>query len=263
MFKLVKKISLLLFVLTTISAHAAGISSYQVEIIVFSQLSQQTVDSEHWPQRALQQPNPAYLNLDQDSDGYNVSAPDQLFLTNQYNKISNKQQYTVLMHKGWVIPRATLNNGILLHLFGGKRYDNSVDTQSSIDGSASYSTTALSELDGTVRIKLNRYFNLSFNLMLNEPNSLIKSLSDNDYFASNTAPYISFKLMQTRRMRSNELNYIDHPLLGVLVKILPHKDTPATAAPIPSVNLAPSQPATVINQPDASPKNASALPNAQ
>ena len=39
--------------------------------------------------------------------------------------------------------------------------------------------------------------------------------------AFDSVPLRAAKIEQSRRMRSNELHYIDHPLLGILVRIIP------------------------------------------
>ena len=58
-------------------------------------------------------------------------------------------------------------------------------------------------VDGTICVSIRRYLNVTLNLLFK--NNL-------DYF------YLS----ENRRMRSNELNYIDFPVYGVLIKIVPN-----------------------------------------
>lgn len=55
-----------------------------------------------------------------------------------------------------------------------------------------------SDVYGTVRLSRSRFLHLDLDLLLNDDNG-------------------SYRLINHRRMRSNELNYIDHPLFGVLV----------------------------------------------
>jgi len=59
---------------------------------------------------------------------------------------------------------------------------------------------------------------------------------DNNYFSNYTnitqQPFLAKRvvtLMQKRRMRSNELHYIDHPLMGIIIKMRPY--TPAHLKP--------------------------------
>ncbi|ACJ20157.1 CsiV family protein [Coxiella burnetii] len=59
-------------------------------------------------------------------------------------------------------------------------------------------------VEGTVRVSVQRYLNVALNLVF-----------------KNNSNY--FYLSQNRRMRSNELNYVDFLLYGVLIKIVPVK----------------------------------------
>lgn len=67
-------------------------------------------------------------------------------------------------------------------------------------------------LSGTVSLALSRYLHLTADLRLTETDS-----------------GISMTLRETRRMRSGELHYLDHPRFGVLARITPY-ETPAAAA---------------------------------
>ena len=59
-----------------------------------------------------------------------------------------------------------------------------------------------SDVYGTVRLSRSRFLHLDLDLLLSDDNG-------------------SYRLTNHRRMRSNELNYIDHPLFGVLVIATP------------------------------------------
>ena len=59
-----------------------------------------------------------------------------------------------------------------------------------------------SDVYGTVRLSRSRFLHLDLDLLLSDDNG-------------------SYRLINHRRMRSNELNYIDHPLFGVLVIATP------------------------------------------
>ncbi|WP_020210388.1 CsiV family protein [Gilvimarinus chinensis] len=68
------------------------------------------------------------------------------------------------------------------------------------------------------------------------------------------APYLPahiVKLEQQRRMRSNELHYVDHPRLGLLVKITPYK-RPAKTEPLAGNALAVGASESTTLQPVAS-----------
>jgi hypothetical protein len=51
--------------------------------------------------------------------------------------------------------------------------------------------------------------------------SIIPSSSSSPLTTINRIPLRAAKVSQSRRMRSNELHYIDHPMLGILVRVTP------------------------------------------
>lgn len=72
-------------------------------------------------------------------------------------------------------------------------------------------------------------FNLNFNATSPAGNSAL----DNEWSSLTSRPFLVkhiTTLNQKRRMRSNELHYIDHPRMGILIKIIPY--TPAHLQPI-------------------------------
>jgi hypothetical protein len=58
----------------------------------------------------------------------------------------------------------------------------------------------------------------------NNNDNIIPSNSSSPLTAINEIPLRAARINKSRRMRSNELHYIDHPLLGILVKVTPLAD---------------------------------------
>ncbi|MCH9744717.1 MAG: peptidoglycan binding protein CsiV [Gammaproteobacteria bacterium] len=208
----------------------AAPKSYQVAVIVFSQITTNALDSEQWPRIIPQQIPSQYTEMDTDASHYIPPANDDFTLSNELQSITKNPQYTILLQKEWLIPVKQFSNDVILHLYGGQAFDDSgKKLQVVTDESNPFLSASLWELNGTLNINMRRYFNLSFNLILAEPSNTIDQLSNNGYFKNNSDSYVYFKLNQTRRMRSNELNYIGHPLYGVLVKIMPSQEMPQQA----------------------------------
>lgn len=74
-------------------------------------------------------------------------------------------------------------------------------------------------LDGSFTVSIGRYLHVWIDLMYREPIA-ISPESNREYREFILAPY---RISMHRRMRSNELHYIDHPLVGMLVKITRHE----------------------------------------
>lgn len=77
-------------------------------------------------------------------------------------------------------------------------------------------------LDGTVTVGLQRYLYLALDLVF-QPGDL-PPLADG-------TPMPPFRLTETRRVRSKELHYFDHPLFGVIVLITPRPAPPELVDP--------------------------------
>jgi len=97
-------------------------------------------------------------------------------------------------------------------------------------------------LDGTVRLHRARYLHLRADLVYYRPASGAlgprrpsdgepggraadtgAASLDADYLPRETAVPTLFRLTQSRRMRSGELHYLDHPLFGLLVQVRPYE----------------------------------------
>lgn len=145
---------------------------YQVEMLIFSHLTSQHLDEEQWP----------LVN----SSDFNFSnaqpihpLPSSKFVLNREQADLNKNSaYQALLHVAW---RQQIVNGRRARA----RWIKGKDVQ------------------GTVRISVQRYFDVSLNLLFNKEG------------------VGCFYLSQNRRMRNNELDYIDFPSYGVLIKIVP------------------------------------------
>ncbi len=92
------------------------------------------------------------------------------------------------------------------------------------------------DLEGTIRISVNRYLHIELDLLRRiKPTDLPLPYEHafEDGFIQQSQTYNSYRMQAHRRMRSGELHYIDHPLMGVLIKITPYElPKPIPAAPI-------------------------------
>jgi hypothetical protein len=91
-------------------------------------------------------------------------------------------------------------------------------------------------LEGTVRLSVSRYLHLDVDLLLNR---LAPAATD----MSPGIGYQGFRLKGHRRMRSGELHYIDHPVIGVLALVRPFRAAPATSQEPEDTTAAASPPA--------------------
>src|SRR3990167_1652194 len=156
---------------------------YQVEVIVFSHVTAQALNSEQWP-TATSPPFPmryaAYPTV-----------PRQTFqLQYEEKRLRHQPGFAVLLHQAWRQPiMSHRTSGV--HLLGDS-------------------------IDGTIAITLQHYFDVDLHLTLALPRGQLALLTGNNYFDRAIGSMVYFPMFQSRRMRSHQLNYIDFPLAGAL-----------------------------------------------
>ncbi len=182
---------------------------YHVEIISFSQYKSPQ-DKENWSR-------PASTDMLQETDLNAAPLPASLVnpqtraldkkdfkLTAEAYSISRKRGYTIHSHQAWAIP------GMEKDVAGWLILDS--DSQN---------------LTGKVRIYLSTYLHANVDARLLNPDWSATSMQPADSMAVNARPvytshrYIPFK--SNRRMKLDELHYIDHPMAGMLIKVERYK----------------------------------------
>lgn len=167
---------------------------YQVEVVIFSHITEAGLRSEYWPVPPPLTISPLAVTLSGDQilpkSAWDLKSTQQLLGRNN----------PILLHIAWEESATEARKGRIIHV-----------------------TTP--QVDGTVAIRLERYFSVHFNLRFTLPWDQIKDYNLQNIAHDNDNPYIAFTLNEYLRMRSNEINYIDHPLYGILIKIIPKSAT--------------------------------------
>ncbi len=207
------------------TASAAPAKWYKVEMLVFSHLTPAALKEEQWPfvkSQNFAKRKLIHLNYGARNTlrAYRLLPRAKFTLNKAAYKIKNTPGYQVLMHIAWIQPIMNSRFKIPIHIYGGNAYNSNGSTTSfsSNEGTPYYNQSNW-QLDGTVNISVMRYFNVQFNLLFKEPLAELNALATNNYFRDLNTGLVNFRLLQTRRTRSKELNYIDFPLYGILFKI--------------------------------------------
>lgn len=170
---------------------------------------------------------------------------DELTLGNEAQRLERNNQYRVLFHGGWRQPFAENRQEPAILITGGEQYGDHY------------------ELEGSIQLSLRTYLHIDTNLWLarfntnfgqerapwpplpQRPNqrvdtdilfrfdggnsSLQQPFNQNwDYEAILAQPYVVENIVvlnQSRRMRSGEIHYLDHPQMGLLIKLTPYEQT--------------------------------------
>lgn len=208
---------------------------YQIEVIAFSR-TDSAASQEIWPKNIrLFYPANTVLLKPEDasgSDGFVQLKAGERQLNAQAATIAKAGNYTLLFHQAW--RQFISSERASIFISGGKTYSGHQELEGSIElyagknlqlqtnlwltqfVAAHLATATLEdwpELPALPRGDLN-----SGEMRISEP---ANGDQPADYVSSRTV-----KIDQQRNLRAGEVHYIDHPLLGVIVKLVPY-DAPA------------------------------------
>ena len=189
----------------------------------------------------------APITTDDGEQAFVALPEDHLQLNTIAARILRQRDFRLLFHKAWRQPVFSRDQSNSILIRGGDRYDDHY------------------ELEGSVTLSVERYLHFTTDLWLSTfvstagldetpwpklPKLPITSfseatLSDDHPFGTPGvedfgAPSSLFDfrkpqyavdrtvvMRQSRRMRSGELHYLDHPLMGLLVKVVPYEPQPS------------------------------------
>ncbi len=216
------------------SANSAGEKWYQVEVLVFERRGSSVLGEESWDPNPGHPPIEASIALIAPGESplegpgphaFRILSEDALVLNKVRGHLYNSSETTPILHVGWRQPGVGKDDAQWVNLYLpprdagtagnllGQAQREGVETPSAQGQPALIPLDALQEpmvsppvLDGTVRVHLARYLHAEVDLVYHR---------DDVEFP--------FRLATSRRMRSGELHYLDHPVFGVLIKVVPYE----------------------------------------
>jgi hypothetical protein len=202
-----RKPVLLLLLLIAMAAPAEA-RWYQVEIIVFARNARDAGATEYWPDDPG---TPSVTDAQRLANAggnaaYSRLPRSELALEGSYGGlVASRGEYEPLLHLAWRQPVSNDSRAVPVYL--------STDPASS----------ASPRLEGTLKLSAGRYLHAELDLVLSrlEPEQASSGAADENSPYRGPA-YRSYRMQQHRRMRSGELHYIDHPLMGVLLLVRPY-----------------------------------------
>lgn len=237
---------------------------YNVEVILFTPGGDDYLDAEVWPEapelpaidgaRELAPAPERPPRTRKDLRPFEALTPAEHQLTDAYRRLESSSRFEPLLHIGWRQPglgrEAAVPVLIRIPLDGA---------ESAADGSPDPAATlppAPARLEGTLTLILSRYLHLETDLVYRIPQTTTDSFSPfmempgglttgatestllGDDFGEEPA-YRTLVIQDSRRMRSKELHYLDHPAVGVLALVTPVElPEPEPVAPPPAVEPA-------------------------
>ena len=232
---------------------------YEVEIIVFSHQADPGQDGEVWPEVEL----PASLEqaivlappLDSEasiegSDGtgepeqpdglvtpYQMLSGDQLKMDAFDGRLVRAADFTPLIHAAWRQPAFPRGVSMPLRIHWEQEVPEEAplpeeealitppQMPESGDDAEEVSDTPSPSLTGTLTVSVNRYLHLDVDLYYQPEvadDEEAGTFNLFDMFAEEETPRV-YRMHQSRRMRSSEIHYLDHPRFGLIVQVTPYE----------------------------------------
>ena len=240
---------LMLFIAGTVSAEE--LRYYDIEIIIFESLDEASKISESWRNEVSMEVPPLAVELGEPYPGpipkeydpklsFKLLASNQLQLLEEAKLLTASKNYRILLHTAWRQPGMDSNTALPVHINqsfletsaaaatpNGAMSPLGAPT-SSVAASGEIQTRSI--LNGYIKIILSRYLHADINLMYTTKiplaTTMVAPVAQTDTQEMKPIPATQptvYLLSQTRKMRSKELHYIDHPVLGVVILATPYE----------------------------------------
>ncbi len=232
---------------------------YEVEVIVFAQINGDW-NAEHWPdndavtlslEEAIPAPNTITTPMAMSASVSNAQEllrlaavpPAQYKMQDVYRSLTRSKNYRPLLHTAWRQPIGAGKGQVKIRIAGGKDFASRYGTNGALLSSgAEPASTGLWEIDGQLSLTASRFLHADTELVFRRPVVAATGTppvpGTGGPVAAGTATPLSttpadapalvdedrlqfFKLAQSRRLKSNELHYFDHPMFGLLIVLRP------------------------------------------
>lgn len=229
---------------------------YEIELIIYANHNATAVDSELWPDDPGLPNRLNTVSLDFNSVtgseaiqpvAYRQLPDDLLQLTDIYSKLAKRRgSIEPLLHLAWRQQVESRESAQSLYLV--------LPADQARVGAGLPDQIELPRLEGSIKVSVKRYLHIDFDMVTRRLITPSPTAMRNDFNAlTPLSPYYQAYRTQThRRMRSNELHYLDHPLIGALI-------TARRFEPVePTTEI--EEPAVDEITPVTAPQNSPALP---
>jgi len=166
---------------------------------------------------------------------YTLIPEEEYRLKTEFRRLQRSNILQPVIHLAWRQPVTDSKHAKLLYL----RTSQPPAEIETISGFENFATTEEAiDLEGTIRVSVNRYLHVELDLLNRIKQSPAYSSyeqSFEDGLTQQPLPDNRYRMQAQRRMRSGELHFIDHPLMGALIKITPYE----LPKPIPIVPVEP------------------------
>lgn len=235
---------------------------YDIEVVIIENFTDEAKNSEIWPlqvnliqpEKTVQLGEPVRSEwLPKDVDlraSYKVLGTKHYQLTGAVKKISESKTQRVIFHTAWRQPGLDKNQALPIHfkreILPAPVIENTIQNENNltqnIETTSSFKTTdnkplRSSILEGLLRVTLARYLHLEAELTyqnkipeISDSGNPFAMLDDENERNEIQKQGVIHLKQKRRRIRSNELHYVDHPVLGILIRITPYEKAEEVAS---------------------------------
>lgn len=227
---------------------------YNVEVVLFEHLNSSNQDTEEWKPVKQENENTQAELIHQLGQPYVMEAesvydPELMFtlvpeqeyqLSEEAKKIENSTSRRVLMHTAWRQPGLSYEQAIRVyfrHQLGNNHVDEqpaAVDIPPQLDNALTAALTTQPYVEGSIKVMLARYLHVDTDIMYFAKQAPVvdssasteqdpDAIPGNKYRENDNALTVYQMKQLRRRIRSKELHYLDHPVLGMLIMITPYE----------------------------------------
>lgn len=182
------------------------------------------------------------IDFDADSfSAYEFLPKKQYKLMDAKNRIKGKGVYRIIIHRAWQQPIFGRNTAVPVRLHAGKKYNlddeknqnfEDVYAKNPIDNALLY------ELDGTFTISKSRHIHVATDFIFSKPMRVLTPASGqvaptvqltnvrnrHRWQTESNARLQPFRLDQAVRLKKGAVQYIDHPMYGIMILVTPQEE---------------------------------------
>jgi len=176
--------------------------SYEIEVVVFENILPGLADEEQWA--PLNQPVIAGLEdaMEPGDAPATPSSPPGASLAAAVAALGRDPNYRILAHKLWAQPAEAQKDAKSIRI-RNKR----------------------AGVDGVVKFYVSRFLHLEVDLLFRGENTAnVTSTADPSVTVAAPVNEQFYEISETRRVKSKEIHYFDHPKFGLVVRITPQSN---------------------------------------
>lgn len=222
------------------SAEKSAPNIYHVEIILLRNTDAQSVAAETWPdtfgvanvERAIlttlpATTPPANTAAKTTPANFELLPASDFKLTASVAKLKRLPAYEVLLHTAWRQPAIDLQESSAVYVYDGMTFPETTlpppTGQPAVIDAALHGddvTPVPPRFSGTVKLALGRYLHVALDLMYRNAAQRTDSVrADGTEFEATREVVQGYRLVETRRIKTSEVHYFDHPAFSALVLV--------------------------------------------